>query len=52
MRWVSSPLTTVREPSAPARGLVPVGASWTYEGTEEIHTLIVGQAITGLRAFD
>jgi glutaryl-CoA dehydrogenase len=24
----------------------------TYEGTEEIHTLIVGQAITGLRAFD
>jgi glutaryl-CoA dehydrogenase len=23
----------------------------TYEGTSEIHTLIVGQAITGLRAF-
>jgi glutaryl-CoA dehydrogenase len=24
----------------------------TYEGTEEIHTLIVGAALTGLRAFD
>jgi glutaryl-CoA dehydrogenase len=24
----------------------------TYEGTSEIHTLIVGQALTGLRAFD
>ena len=23
----------------------------TYEGTEEIHTLIVGAALTGLRAF-
>jgi len=24
----------------------------TYEGTSEIHTLILGQAITGLRAFE
>jgi glutaryl-CoA dehydrogenase len=24
----------------------------TYEGTEEIHTLVVGQALTGLRAYD
>jgi glutaryl-CoA dehydrogenase len=24
----------------------------TYEGTSEIHTLILGQAITGERAFD
>ena len=24
----------------------------TYEGTEEVHTLILGQAITGLSAFD
>ena len=23
----------------------------TYEGTEEMHTLILGEAITGLRAF-
>jgi glutaryl-CoA dehydrogenase len=23
----------------------------TYEGTAEMHTLIVGEAITGLRAF-
>ena len=25
---------------------------YTYEGTNEIHTLILGEAITGLRAFD
>jgi glutaryl-CoA dehydrogenase len=25
---------------------------YTYEGTNEIHTLIVGQAITGLQAFE
>jgi glutaryl-CoA dehydrogenase len=24
----------------------------TYEGTSEIHTLIIGQALTGLRAFE
>ena len=24
----------------------------TYEGTEEIHTLVIGQTLTGLRAFD
>jgi glutaryl-CoA dehydrogenase len=24
----------------------------TYEGTEEIHTLVIGQALTGLRAFE
>jgi glutaryl-CoA dehydrogenase len=24
----------------------------TYEGTSEIHTLILGQAITGFAAFD
>ena len=24
----------------------------TYEGTEEVHTLVIGQALTGLRAFD
>jgi glutaryl-CoA dehydrogenase len=24
----------------------------TYEGTNEIHTLIVGHAVTGLRAFE
>jgi glutaryl-CoA dehydrogenase len=25
---------------------------FTYEGTDEIHTLIIGQAITGLSAFN
>jgi glutaryl-CoA dehydrogenase len=24
----------------------------TYEGTNEIHTLIVGEALTGLRAYE
>jgi glutaryl-CoA dehydrogenase len=24
---------------------------YTYEGTNEIHTLVMGQAITGLNAF-
>jgi glutaryl-CoA dehydrogenase len=24
---------------------------FTYEGTNEIHTLIVGEALTGIRAF-
>jgi len=23
----------------------------TYEGTEEIHTLVIGHALTGVRAF-
>jgi glutaryl-CoA dehydrogenase len=23
----------------------------TYEGTEEVHTLVLGQAMTGLKAF-
>jgi glutaryl-CoA dehydrogenase len=23
----------------------------TYEGTEEIHTLVIGDALTGIRAF-
>jgi len=25
---------------------------YTYEGTHDIHTLILGQAITGISAFD
>ncbi len=25
---------------------------YTYEGTHDIHTLVLGQAITGLSAFD
>ena len=24
----------------------------TYEGTDEIHTLIIGEALTGLRAYE
>jgi glutaryl-CoA dehydrogenase len=25
---------------------------YTYEGTHDIHTLIIGQAVTGLSAFE
>jgi glutaryl-CoA dehydrogenase len=25
---------------------------YTYEGTNEVHTLVLGQAITGIAAFD
>ena len=24
----------------------------TYEGTSEVHSLVIGEAVTGLRAFD
>jgi glutaryl-CoA dehydrogenase len=34
------------------RHMVNLESVLTYEGTEEIHTLVLGQALTGLRAFD
>ena len=33
------------------RHMVNLESVLTYEGTQEIHTLIVGEALTGLRAF-
>jgi glutaryl-CoA dehydrogenase len=36
---------------APIRHMANLEAVFTYEGTNEIHTLIMGQAITGLDAF-
>lgn len=34
------------------RHLLNLESVSTYEGTEDIHTLILGKAITGLSAFD
>jgi len=31
--------------------MVNLESVYTYEGTHQIHTLIVGQALTGLSAF-
>jgi glutaryl-CoA dehydrogenase len=36
---------------APIRHMANLEAVFTYEGTNEIHTLIMGQAITGIDAF-
>jgi glutaryl-CoA dehydrogenase len=33
------------------RHMANLEAVRTYEGTDEVHTLVVGQALTGLRAF-
>jgi glutaryl-CoA dehydrogenase len=33
------------------RHLCNIEAVYTYEGTHDIHTLILGQALTGLSAF-
>lgn len=33
------------------RHMTNLESVYTYEGTEEVHTLVVGQAITGLNAF-
>jgi glutaryl-CoA dehydrogenase len=33
------------------RHMVNLESVLTYEGTSEIHTLVVGQAITGIAAF-
>jgi glutaryl-CoA dehydrogenase len=33
------------------RHMANLESVFTYEGTNEIHTLIVGEALTGIRAF-
>jgi glutaryl-CoA dehydrogenase len=33
------------------RHMANLESVYTYEGTNEIHTLIVGEALTGIRAF-
>ncbi len=34
------------------RHMTNLESVYTYEGTNEIHTLILGQALTGLSAFE
>ena len=34
------------------RHMANIETVFTYEGTHEMHTLILGQAITGIPAFD
>jgi len=36
----------------PGRHMLNLETVFTYEGTHDIHTLIVGQDITGLSAFE
>jgi len=37
---------------SPIRHLVNIESVFTYEGTHEMHTLIIGEDITGLPAYD
>jgi glutaryl-CoA dehydrogenase len=34
------------------RHMANLESVYTYEGTHDIHTLILGQAVTGLNAFE
>ena len=40
------------EDYSPIRHIANIETVFTYEGTHEMHTLILGQAITGIAAFD
>ena len=40
------------EDYSPIRHMANIETVFTYEGTHEMHTLILGQAITGIAAFD
>ena len=40
------------EDYSPMRHMANIETVYTYEGTHEMHTLILGQAITGIPAFD
>ena len=36
---------------SPIRHMANIESVYTYEGTDDIHTLILGRAITGIQAF-
>ncbi|MCH7733554.1 MAG: acyl-CoA dehydrogenase family protein, partial [Candidatus Marinimicrobia bacterium] len=42
----------ITEDYSPMRHMANIESVYTYEGTHEMHTLILGQAVTGLPAFD
>ncbi len=41
----------ITDEHSPGRHMTNLESVYTYEGTHEIHTLIVGQAVTGISAF-
>lgn len=41
----------ITDEHSPGRHMTNLESVYTYEGTHEIHTLIVGQAVTGIAAF-
>jgi glutaryl-CoA dehydrogenase len=42
----------ITEDYSPIRHMANIESVYTYEGTHEMHTLILGEAITGMAAFD
>ena len=42
----------VTEDYSPIRHMANIESVFTYEGTHEMHTLILGQDVTGIAAFD
>ena len=42
----------VTEDYSPIRHMANIESVYTYEGTHEIHTLILGQDVTAIAAFD
>jgi len=42
----------ITEDYSPIRHMANIESVYTYEGTHEMHTLILGQAVTGMAAFD
>ena len=42
----------VTEDYSPIRHMANIESVYTYEGTHEMHTLILGQDVTGIAAFD
>ena len=42
----------ITENYSPLRHMANIESVYTYEGTHEMHTLILGEAVTGMAAFD
>jgi glutaryl-CoA dehydrogenase len=42
----------ITEDYSPIRHMANIESVYTYEGTHEMHTLILGEAVTGMAAFD
>jgi len=42
----------ITEDYSPIRHMANIESVYTYEGTHEMHTLIIGEDITGIAAFE